>query len=82
MGFRSKLEVMMGHILFIQHKFKNRKEFMDAKLYMLDNYWDQTLDWFTTKAYQIKDKKSQDVAGYIDKVPEVVREYCLRRILE
>ena len=49
---------------------------------MLDNYWDQTLAWFTTKAYQVKDKKSQDVAEFIDKVPEVVREYVLKRILK
>ena len=72
---------MNGHILFIQKKFKNRQVFLEAKLFMLEAYWDLVLEWLVRRGNGIKSKKVLEVAERIRDVEPKVRQHVLERLL-
>ena len=61
--FKQKLDIMNGHICFIQKKFIDRKVYRDAKIYMLKLYWEQILGWFFKKSCEIGDSQLKFVSA-------------------
>lgn len=79
--FYSKLSIMLGHIVFIQEKFKNRQVFLEAKLFMLEAYWDLVLEWLVRRGNALKSKTVLEVAARIGDVEPSVRTHVLERLL-
>ena len=79
--FESKLSIMNGHIKFIQEKFKNRQVFLEAKLFMLEAYWDLVLEWLVRRGTSVKSKKVLEVAERMRDIEPKVRKHVLVRIL-